>query len=209
VTSSRRYTSQIRNEAASRTRDAILDAAERLFAEQGYGATRLPQIAAGARVVVNTIYASVGGKRELIDAIVDRYVSHEVVLEALRDIETATTVDELLVRLVAGVRRSYQITLRPALIVIDAAHTEPALQPAYDRMTAPFRSRLEGIAARCSELSAGPRLDGDVLGQIFWFYLGYSAWQELGALGWSWEAREQWIARQLTTAVADAAHSSR
>jgi AcrR family transcriptional regulator len=106
VSTKRAYTSEIRTDSAMRTRLAILDSAERLFADQGYSATRLPQIAAGARVMVNTIYTSIGGKKELVDAIVDRYVCHEVVLEALRDIDEAATVDDLLRRLVAGVRRS-------------------------------------------------------------------------------------------------------
>jgi AcrR family transcriptional regulator len=203
VSSNRTYTSRVRTEAAGRTRDAILDAAEQLFGQQGYGATRLPQIAAEAGVVVNTIYSSIGGKRELIDAIVDRYVSHEVVLTALTDIDTATTTDHLLVLLVTGVRRSYEVTLRPARIVIDAAHTDPALQPALDRMTIPFRERLGRIADRCADLTVDRSLDRDVLAQVFWFYLGYSAWHEMGALGWSWETRERWTGRQLASAVAD------
>lgn len=203
MSSNRTYTSRVRTEAAGRTRDAILDAAEELFGRQGYGATRLPQIAAGAGVVVNTIYASIGGKPELIDAIVDRYVSHEVVLTALADIDTAKAVDDLLVLLVAGVRRSYEVTLRPARIVIDAAHTDPALEPALDRMTTPFRERLERIADRCADLTDDRSLDQDVLAQVFWFYLGYSAWHEMGELGWSWETRERWTARRLADAVAD------
>jgi AcrR family transcriptional regulator len=203
VNSKRTYTSRVRTEAAGRTRDAILDAAEQLFAQQGYGATRLPQIAAGAGIVVNTIYSSIGGKRELIEAIVERYVSHEVVIEAVTDIEAATTVDELLVLLVAGVRRSYQTTLQPARIVIDAAHTDPALTSALDRMTTPFRERLGWVAGRCCDLAVDRGLDRDVLAQVFWFYLGYSAWHEMGALGWSWETRERWTARRLAEAVAD------
>jgi AcrR family transcriptional regulator len=203
VSTKRAYTSEIRTESAMRTRLAILDSAERLFADQGYSATRLPQIAAGARVMVNTIYTSIGGKKELVDAIVDRYVCHEVVLEALRDIDEAATVDDLLRRLVAGVRRSYEIVLGPALIVIDAARTDPAAAPALERMAIPFRTRLRHYADRCCELHAGARLDAELLSQVFWFYLGYGAWQELGAFGWSREAQEHWILRQLDSAVAD------
>ena len=203
MSSKRAYTSEIRTEAAMRTRLAILDAAERLFADQGYSATRLPQIAAGARVMVNTIYTSIGGKKELVDAIVDRYVYHEVVMEALRDVDEATAVDDFIRRLVAGVRRSYEVVLGPALIVIDAARSDPALAPALERMTLPFRTRLRHYADRCSDLHVGACLDAELLSQVFWFYLGYGAWQELGALGWSGDAQEHWIARQLASAVAD------
>jgi AcrR family transcriptional regulator len=56
----------VREEQARRTRLAILDAARLLFTEQGYAATTIAQIAAAARVAVDTVYASVGTKPVLM-----------------------------------------------------------------------------------------------------------------------------------------------
>src|SRR3954470_19884269 len=58
----RTYRSSVREEQARRTRLAILDAARLLFTEQGYAATTIAQIAAGAGVAVDTVYAAVGTK---------------------------------------------------------------------------------------------------------------------------------------------------
>jgi AcrR family transcriptional regulator len=203
---SRPYSSTVREDGAVRTRLAVLDAAEALFAEQGYGRTKLPEIAASARVAVNTVYSSVGGKKELVHAIVDRYVDHEVVRNSLVDIEAARSVDDLIRLLVAGVRRSYEITLRPALVVIDAVRDDGGLEDAYRTMTEPYLDRLQRLADRCSELHEGAgALESQAVSQAFWFFLGYSAWKTMQDFGWSWDARETWTARRLAETIADLA----
>ena len=57
-----------RQEYADLTRQAVLDAATALFAEQGYGATSLDQVAAAARVSKGTVYAHFEGKQALFTA---------------------------------------------------------------------------------------------------------------------------------------------
>jgi AcrR family transcriptional regulator len=203
---SRPYISAVREDSASRTRTAVLDSAERLFSARGYGRTRLAEIAADARVAVNTVYTSVGGKKELVHAIVERFVDHEVVLTALTGMDAATTTDELLRVLVRGIRRSYEVTLRPALVVIDAARVDGALESDYHAMTDPFVRRLQAFAERCTDLH--PRrheIDPRAVSDVFWFFLGYSAWKTMQDLGWSWDAREAWTLRRLQEAVADLA----
>ena len=56
----------------SDTRSKILDTAERLFGEQGYAATSLRQITAGADVNLAAIHYHFGSKDDLLDAIVVR-----------------------------------------------------------------------------------------------------------------------------------------
>jgi AcrR family transcriptional regulator len=153
---------------------------------------------------VNTVYVSVGGKKELVHAIVDRYVDHEVVQQALADIDSATSVDDLVRLLAAGVRRSYEVTLRPALVVIDAVRDDEGLEVAYDAMTTPYLARLQRFADRCSQLHEGPAvLEPRAVFELFWFFLGYPAWKTMQDFGWSWDFRESWTARRLTEAIAD------
>ena len=68
----RRYDSSGRQAQARRSRQVILDAAERQFLDGGYAATTIAAIAAEAGVSVETIYKAFGGKPGLIRAIYQR-----------------------------------------------------------------------------------------------------------------------------------------
>ena len=65
----RRYESPRRREQAAATRQAILEAAERLFAGRGYVGTSVAQIAEEARVALKTVYAVFGTKAEVLRAL--------------------------------------------------------------------------------------------------------------------------------------------
>jgi len=54
------------------TKQKILDAAERIFADQGYGAVSLRQIIADAEVNLAAIHYHFGSKQELLDAVIMR-----------------------------------------------------------------------------------------------------------------------------------------
>jgi AcrR family transcriptional regulator len=62
----RRYESPRRREQAAATRLAILEAAEGLFAKQGYVGTSVAEIAEEARVALKTVYAVFGTKAEVL-----------------------------------------------------------------------------------------------------------------------------------------------
>src|SRR5665647_2825572 len=64
----RAYDSRLRLERADATRLAIATTAGRLFAERGYAATSIEEIAAAAGVGRATVFTSVGGKPELLKA---------------------------------------------------------------------------------------------------------------------------------------------
>ncbi len=66
--------STYRQEQAQATRDRIADAARRLFATRGYGATSMETIAEEAGVAVRTIYAAFGAKREILSLICERWL---------------------------------------------------------------------------------------------------------------------------------------
>jgi len=57
--------------AAEETQRAIIEAAARLFIEHGYHATSIGRIASEAGVAVQTIYNSIGSKRELLSRVLD------------------------------------------------------------------------------------------------------------------------------------------
>jgi AcrR family transcriptional regulator len=65
----RAYDASGRRERAERSRQLIVDAAERRFLGDGYSATTIATIAADAGVSVDTIYKSFGGKPGLVRAV--------------------------------------------------------------------------------------------------------------------------------------------
>src|SRR5579859_4138447 len=67
----KRYTSQVRDEQARRTRRAIVTAAHDLFLAQGYAATTIDGIAEAAHVSRRTVFDSVGGKTALLKLALD------------------------------------------------------------------------------------------------------------------------------------------
>lgn len=71
VNTRRRYDSSGRRERARQVRDQIVDVARELFLSQGYAATTVAAIAAGAHVSVETIYKGFGGKPGLVRAIIE------------------------------------------------------------------------------------------------------------------------------------------
>jgi AcrR family transcriptional regulator len=67
----KRYQSPLRQEQARQTRLRILDAAEVLFTERGYGAATVDGIASAAGVASDTVYATFGSKRGILHALMD------------------------------------------------------------------------------------------------------------------------------------------
>lgn len=67
----RPYRSPRRRERAAATRAAVLRAAHELFTAAGYADTPVSEVAARARVSVDTVYASVGRKPQLLLAVHD------------------------------------------------------------------------------------------------------------------------------------------
>jgi AcrR family transcriptional regulator len=79
-----------RQEQAAATRDRIAEAARRLFAEHGYGATSIEAIAAEAGVAVRTIYAAYGAKREILSRICELWLEKAQARERAAEVLTQT-----------------------------------------------------------------------------------------------------------------------
>lgn len=71
VKAKRQYASTLRQQQASETRSRILDAAQRLFTDRGYGATTVESIASEAEVATDTVYAVFRNKAGLLHKLLD------------------------------------------------------------------------------------------------------------------------------------------
>src|SRR3954470_486084 len=67
----RRYRSSVRAAQATLTRQRILEAAKALFLERGYASTTIAAVAEAAGVSQETIYGTLGGKRGLLEGVID------------------------------------------------------------------------------------------------------------------------------------------
>lgn len=95
----RSYRSARRREQAETTRRAVLRAAHQLFTRQGYAETTVAQVARRARVSVDTVYASVGRKPQLLLAV------HDMVLGSAEEPLPAEQRDYVVaIRAAAGAR---------------------------------------------------------------------------------------------------------
>lgn len=71
----RRYDASRRREAAAARRQRVLDVASALFAQQGYAATTMSEIASRAGVALDTIYATIGTKPNLFRLLLETAIS--------------------------------------------------------------------------------------------------------------------------------------
>jgi AcrR family transcriptional regulator len=131
---SRTYRSSVREEQARRTRQAILDAARAVFAEQGYAATTIAKIARAAGVAVDTVYASVGAKPVLMRLLMETAISGT---------DQAVPAEE----------RDYVRQIRAAASAREKIAIYAAAATAANTRLAPLHLVLRGAAAQDAELA--------------------------------------------------------
>jgi AcrR family transcriptional regulator len=120
------YSSELRAAQARATRRAIVDAAARLFVDQGYGATTVDAIAAAAGVSRKTVFASVGGKAQALKLAIDWAVVGDDEPVPLLDrphIQAGHAASDARVILASYARASLEISARiaPLIAVAEAA----------------------------------------------------------------------------------------
>ena len=99
----RSYNSPLHADQALQTRRKVLESARRLFVERGYAGTTVAVVADDAGVSPETIYLSLGGKRGLLEGVMDITGPHD---SAADDDKWWHLVDELASPLPAWTRWS-------------------------------------------------------------------------------------------------------
>ena len=192
-----------RQEYAQATKQAILDAARRLFSKQGYFATKVDDIAALARVAPATVYAVSGGKQGLLSTLIDVWSTDPIVAETLDRVDTMGDPAEIL-RLVASATRRMREDFGELLrVVVDTAPHDQAVAKALARGTQRYRGALEHVVRRLHGLDAlKAGTDPAEALDVMWFYFGYSGLFVLhDENGWSYERAERWLREQAGRAL--------
>jgi AcrR family transcriptional regulator len=203
----RRYDSTRRREQAAATRGEILDAAQRLFERDGYAATSVPAIAAGAGVSVKTVYNAFDTKSGVLRALWHRLLRgdrEEVpVGEQAWFLEVMDEPDpERKLRLNARNSRVVKIRAGALMEVIRAAApADRAIGELWKRIQSEFHGNQRSIVERLHEDGAlRPGLDVDEAADVLWALNHPTLYQLLaGERGWTPERYERWLGDALAS----------
>ncbi|MEU6657527.1 helix-turn-helix domain-containing protein [Streptomyces sp. NPDC046821] len=192
---SRSYRSRLRAEGAAATRAAILAAAEELFVCHGYTGVTVAQIADAAQVAVQTVYASAGGKADMLRELLLPAVSDPHVEIAQRAIAATDDPREVIDITARGTRVAHELHWPTLAAVIPQCPSEPAAAAALEEATADYVKALAAIVERLGQLSAlRAELDHPRAVDLLWFHLGQDAWFSLvGHRRWSFDDAEEWL----------------
>jgi AcrR family transcriptional regulator len=149
----RRYDSSSRREAAERTRAAILASAQRLLTARGYAAFSMKDVAAEAGVALDTVYASVGRKPQLLRELLEGAISgtgeavpasERQYVKRIRAAQDARAKLDIYAHAVADIH----VRLAPLVRVLrDAAAVAPELAALWQEISARRRRNMALLAA--------------------------------------------------------------
>jgi AcrR family transcriptional regulator len=206
VKSVRRYDSTLRRQQAVQTRARILDAAERLFADRGYGPTTMEAIASEAGVATDTVYAGFRSKAGVLHALLDVRIGGDQAPVALIDRPgpQALRLERNQKRQIASIAAGVAEVLERARPVDDIMRGAAAVDPEIAVLRARIQEgRHENMRRFATWVSAnGPfrtGMDEDEAAATLWTLTSPEVHRLLVAeRGWSSERYGTWLAGTLT-----------
>jgi AcrR family transcriptional regulator len=202
VNPKRGYNSARRRRQAETTRREILDAAQRLFDQQGYAATTMAAIAAEAGVALKTVYVAFETKSGVLRGLWNLLLRGDdddiPVAEQTWYRETlAEPESEQQLRRNARNSRAGKLRLGSVIEVIrTAAPTDPEIAALWNRIETDYHANQRAIVASLHEKEAlNPELDVDLAADILWTINHPNLWHLLvRERGWTPDRYEQWCA---------------
>lgn len=190
-----------REVAAAATRTEVLGAARRLFAENGYAATTINQVADEAGVAVQTVYSSVGSKAALVLALNDLIDAESGVGELAGQVARA---DDAQAALHLAVRLTRQLNERCGDILRVLLGAEPSdadVAAAVRDGMVRHRAGAELIGGRLATLGAlATGVDAEQAATSFAVMTSPASWRQLTTeYGWSFDRGEAWVLSSLST----------
>jgi len=200
------YRSQLRAAQARATRRAIVDAAARLFTEQGYGPTTVDAIAEGAGVSRKTVFASVGGKAQALKLAIDWAIvgDDEPIPLLERPLVRAGMEEPDARRIIAAYARSTTETSARIAPLVAVAETAAGADTEIRALTADGHAqRLRGMTVLAQTLAGRgalrPGLTVREAADILWLLGGPGAYHRFVIeQGWPAQRFEEWLRDALT-----------
>jgi AcrR family transcriptional regulator len=210
VSSTRRYSSALREERRVRTRARVVAAAAESFLTVGYRATTVAAIASAAEVSQQTVYNLVGGKPELLKVVYDQALAADDKPVAIIDrseadaVRSAPTAVEALDRYAHLIRVLHERSLVLAgLIYAQARAGEAGIAELVDLIES---EKLAGSHTLVEIAESFGPLGGSIgraqARDVAWLLISVDNAERLvHGRGWSWDAYEKWLAASLVFAL--------
>jgi AcrR family transcriptional regulator len=199
----RAYSSPVRTEQMENTRRRAIAAAQKLFVARGYAGTTVAAVADEAGVSPETIYSSLGGKRGLLEGVIDTAIMgpEGLIVEQqtwLTDVAHRPTAHDRLQGWVEASCRTLARTSPIHAVIRGAADREEFAVELRDRL---LRRRLDGVAAIAAEYLYGalrPGLTVEEAAQRYAALVSPEMYHLLVVeLGWTPQAHQQWLTQLL------------
>lgn len=158
-------------------------------------------IARAAGTAIKTVYASVGGKAEILREIVERGVLGSGAEENLAQVRATDDPAAVLTTVARGTRQGNEGHREIVTIVYSAMPVHENAGALWEQFTGRYRHALREVAEHLDGL--GALRDGmtvDRCADLLWYCFGPQSWRTLvDDCGWSWDDTEAQLA---STAVA-------
>lgn len=204
----RQYLSPLREQQAQETKTAILDAAQELFTEDGYGATSIRAIADKAGVSEATVYAGFGQKASILWEAILRIVVvdgedstsalPENVIHSVREVEGIIDRTHLLLR---WSRQHWEQGGADLEVAMErAVDTDPELREMAKQAA---QGRMQGVRESLSlAVEVGSLREGltfDDVADLIWAIDSPQVYRSLvRGRGWSPAKYERWLGEIIT-----------
>ena len=210
---SRSYNSPRRREQAAATRRAILDAAQRLFEQDGYAATTMAAIAAEADVALKTVYVAFETKSGVLRALWNLLLRGDGAETPVADrswYREAVEEPDPQRQLQLNARNARAVKTRIAGVLKVIRHAAPAdedIAALWDRIGSDFHANQRVLIERLADRKALRRgLDVERATDILWTLNHPDLWHLLvGERGWTPEQWEEWFAEAACSQLLGAA----
>lgn len=176
------------------------------FGDVGYGRATIAAIARTAQVAPATVHAVVGGKPQLVLALVERGTQLPEIAAVLQSATAESDPVQAVERLVAGVRRVQDDVAGVARVMAEAAASEPLVGDLASRVEAmtregftEFVEHLDALGVLRPHGTAAASRERAV--DALWYLLGYPSWEVLTRMGWAQDQAEVFLREHVAHAV--------
>lgn len=199
----RSYNSESRDAQALKTKASILDAAKRLFQEEGFDRVTIEKLAKAASVSMPTIYALFKSKRGVLQALID---------EAMPKEQFTALVDEAMHE--ASMQKRMAITAKMACQIYDAERGlvdilrgASVVAPEFkeleqEREDRRYERQADFVKALIKEKALAKGLTLEKARDILWALTGRDLYRLFVVeRGWTLEQYEKWLTNALSKAL--------
>ena len=194
----RPYRSPLREAQAEATRQRILEAGLELFAERGYPGTSVTEIARVAGVSPETIYASVGSKRGIIDGLLAQVDMQDTAAaaQAASAARGGTPTADLAV--LAEFTGRFWTTNGTLVRVLRKGLGDPEIGGAWLDRQAARRGLIGAMLGRWPRGTLRRGLDPERAADVAWMLTSDEVFDQfVGLRGWTPEAHVAWVGEAL------------